>query len=80
MLDLAQTFKPHAWLNIHSGMEAMFTPWDHQDKVRIYQRIGGVTILYLACLMCVCFTSQVQQHFLCTSKHSLQCRGVRCAR
>ncbi|KAG1672986.1 hypothetical protein FOA52_005916 [Chlamydomonas sp. UWO 241] len=30
---LATEFKPHVWLNIHSGMDAMFTPWDHRDSV-----------------------------------------------
>ena len=34
VLDLAKTFKPHVWLNVHSGMEAMFTPWDHIGEVR----------------------------------------------
>jgi len=33
VLDLARAFSPHVWLNIHSGMEAMFVPWDHQSKV-----------------------------------------------
>jgi len=30
---IARTHQPHVWLNIHSGMEAMFVPWDHQKKV-----------------------------------------------
>lgn len=33
VLELARVFQPHVWLNIHSGMEAMFVPWDHQSKV-----------------------------------------------
>ncbi|KAK9867007.1 hypothetical protein WJX84_010715 [Apatococcus fuscideae] len=26
---LAEDFKPHVWLNVHSGMEALFMPYDH---------------------------------------------------
>ena len=26
---LASTFAPHAWINVHSGMEAVFSPYDH---------------------------------------------------
>ncbi|GAX73367.1 hypothetical protein CEUSTIGMA_g820.t1 [Chlamydomonas eustigma] len=33
VLDLAQSLKPHVWLNVHSGMEALFTPWDHVAEV-----------------------------------------------
>lgn len=33
VLGVAKTMKPHVWLNIHSGMEAMFTPWDHRAEV-----------------------------------------------
>ena len=28
--DIAQQFRPDMFLNIHSGMEAMFVPWDHR--------------------------------------------------
>ena len=31
--ELASVFKPHAWINVHSGMEAMFVPWDHALEV-----------------------------------------------
>jgi len=31
--SLAENFKPHVWLNIHSGMEAMFLPYDHKDEI-----------------------------------------------
>ena len=34
MLSLAKALQPHVWLNVHSGMEAMFTPWDHKAEVR----------------------------------------------
>lgn len=33
VLQLARDLKPHVWLNVHSGMEAMFTPWDHKPEV-----------------------------------------------
>ena len=26
---LAKEFKPHIWMNMHSGMEALFMPYDH---------------------------------------------------
>lgn len=30
---LVHEFKPHVWLNVHSGMEAMFLPYDHKNEV-----------------------------------------------
>ena len=27
--SIAEDFMPHVWLNVHSGMEAMFMPYDH---------------------------------------------------
>ena len=33
MHGIAQEFQPRVWLNVHSGMEAMFTPWDHKAEV-----------------------------------------------
>ena len=33
MRDLAQQFQPHVWLNMHSGMEALFMPYDHRAAV-----------------------------------------------
>ena len=29
LLALATHFKPHVWMNVHSGMEALFMPYDH---------------------------------------------------
>ncbi|CAG9464704.1 unnamed protein product [Pedinophyceae sp. YPF-701] len=29
-VEVVRAFRPHVVLNVHSGMEAMFTPWDHQ--------------------------------------------------
>ncbi len=31
--EIAEAFKPDMFLNIHSGMEAMFVPWDHRLEV-----------------------------------------------
>lgn len=33
MKQLASQFKPHVWLNVHSGMEALFMPYDHQPRI-----------------------------------------------
>ena len=30
---LATEFAPHAWVNVHSGMEALFMPFDHVAAV-----------------------------------------------
>jgi hypothetical protein len=35
VLAQAQALKPHVWLNVHSGMEALFTPWDHKAEVPV---------------------------------------------
>jgi hypothetical protein len=40
VLDIAKTLKPHAWVNVHSGMEAMFVPWDHVATVSVI-RVQG---------------------------------------
>ncbi|MCO5560014.1 hypothetical protein L7F22_013620 [Adiantum nelumboides] len=31
MRDLAKSFKPHLWINVHSGMQAMLMPYDHTN-------------------------------------------------
>ena len=31
--DIATAFRPHAWVNVHSGMEALFLPYDHVARV-----------------------------------------------
>ncbi len=33
MRALAAGFAPHAWVNVHSGMEALFLPYDHRAEV-----------------------------------------------
>jgi hypothetical protein len=33
ILAEAKAFKPHVWLNVHSGMYALFTPYDHKATV-----------------------------------------------
>ncbi|KAF4388891.1 hypothetical protein G4B88_029201, partial [Cannabis sativa] len=32
MRKLALSFDPHIWVNVHSGMEALFMPYDHKNK------------------------------------------------
>ncbi|CAJ1973147.1 unnamed protein product [Sphenostylis stenocarpa] len=32
MRNLAMSFEPHLWVNVHSGMEALFMPYDHKNK------------------------------------------------
>ncbi|KAJ7529825.1 hypothetical protein O6H91_15G068100 [Diphasiastrum complanatum] len=29
--DVAASFKPHLWVNVHSGMQALFMPYDHKN-------------------------------------------------
>lgn len=31
MRKLAISFEPHVWVNVHSGMEALFIPYDHKN-------------------------------------------------
>ncbi|CAN0927403.1 hypothetical protein LINGRAHAP2_LOCUS35878 [Linum grandiflorum] len=31
MRKLALSFDPHVWINVHSGMEALFMPYDHKN-------------------------------------------------
>lgn len=31
MRKLAVSFDPHVWINVHSGMEALFMPYDHKN-------------------------------------------------
>lgn len=33
LLSLAKELHPHVWLNVHSGMYALFTPYDHKGHV-----------------------------------------------
>ena len=33
LLGLARAFKPHVWMNAHSGMEALFMPYDHLPHI-----------------------------------------------
>jgi hypothetical protein len=40
LLSLAKELKPHVWLNVHSGMFALFTPYDHKGHVP--NTTGGV--------------------------------------
>ena len=31
--DLVSGFKPHVWVNFHTGMEALFMPYDHVARM-----------------------------------------------
>ncbi|XP_068646270.1 metallocarboxypeptidase A-like protein ARB_03789 [Aristolochia californica] len=31
MRKLSKSFSPHVWVNVHSGMEALFMPYDHRN-------------------------------------------------
>jgi hypothetical protein len=42
---IATAFKPHAWVNVHSGMQALFTAFDH--KARVPQGSGAKAALAL---------------------------------
>jgi len=33
ILTEAKALNPHVWLNVHSGMYALFTPYDHKAQV-----------------------------------------------
>ena len=33
LLALTNAFRQHVWLNMHSGMEALFMPYDHLPTI-----------------------------------------------
>ena len=33
MRDIAVALRPHAWVNVHSGMEGLFMPYDHVARM-----------------------------------------------
>ena len=33
LLALTNSFRQHVWLNMHSGMEALFMPYDHIPNI-----------------------------------------------
>ncbi|KAH9560715.1 hypothetical protein CY35_06G121600 [Sphagnum magellanicum] len=37
LLQLAKSFNPHVWVNVHSGMEALFMPYDHKAMLPLDQ-------------------------------------------
>ncbi|GBF89660.1 metallocarboxypeptidase A [Raphidocelis subcapitata] len=53
ILSEAQSLQPHVWVNVHSGMYALFTPFDHKATVpdgpdaaaavRMMERINGLS-------------------------------------
>ena len=48
LLELLQGFKPHAWVNVHSGMEALFMPFDHVANVPDGEKNGPSDVFSLA--------------------------------
>ena len=38
---LAAGWKPHVWVNVHSGMEALFMPYDHRAEVLHTWHVGN---------------------------------------
>ncbi|CAL8466007.1 g5543 [Coccomyxa elongata] len=53
LLELAKKFRPHVWMNAHSGMEALFMPYDHlphipsgevaQATLQVLEKLNNVT-------------------------------------
>ncbi|KAJ9542111.1 hypothetical protein OSB04_028617 [Centaurea solstitialis] len=35
MRKLSMSFEPHIWVNVHSGMEALFMPYDHKNTTPV---------------------------------------------
>ena len=33
MLRTARALRPHVWTSVHSGMEALFMPYDHKGHI-----------------------------------------------
>lgn len=40
--DLVEEFRPHIWINFHSGMEGLFTPYNYIEKVPTSPLIDSV--------------------------------------
>ncbi|XP_023546095.1 putative metallocarboxypeptidase ecm14 isoform X2 [Cucurbita pepo subsp. pepo] len=45
MRKLALTFDPHIWVNVHSGMEALFMPYDHKNTTPDGQIVQQMKLL-----------------------------------
>ncbi|XP_024522319.1 carboxypeptidase A2 isoform X2 [Selaginella moellendorffii] len=43
--DIALRFKPHLWVNVHSGMQALFMPYDHKNATPGYQAAARMSFL-----------------------------------
>ncbi len=67
LLALATQFKPHVWMNVHSGMEALFMPYDHLAAIpkgktaEATLEVCGHT-LALRAVFCKATERCVQQH------------------
>ncbi|XP_030548743.1 carboxypeptidase A6 [Rhodamnia argentea] len=45
MRKLATSFNPHIWVNVHSGMEALFMPYDHKNTTPLGLPSTQMTLL-----------------------------------
>lgn len=72
LLALATQFKPHVWMNVHSGMEALFMPYDHLATIpkgktaEATLEVCGHTI-FLQAIFCKATECCVQQHVAISS-------------
>jgi hypothetical protein len=64
ILDVAKALRPHVWLNVHSGMEAMFTPWDHRAEVRPDAAAPELRFARAGSCACWCCHAKGCQHVL----------------
>lgn len=50
--ESVERFRPHAWVNVHSGMEAMFLPYDHKatEAEGARTRFLSSHVIILACI------------------------------
>ncbi|XP_078440711.1 Zn-dependent exopeptidases superfamily protein isoform X2 [Wolffia australiana] len=46
MQKLAESFRPHVWVNVHSGMEGLFMPYDHKNSTP-----GGSQLLVMKSIL-----------------------------
>ena len=60
LLSLAKELKPHVWLNVHSGMYALFTPYDHKGHV---PNTTGTNMAGMCCHIYLAAAQQAQPFF-----------------
>ncbi|KAJ9535066.1 hypothetical protein OSB04_un001862 [Centaurea solstitialis] len=45
MRRLSKSFEPHLWVNVHSGMEALFMPYDHKNTTPTGKQSGKMKMI-----------------------------------